>query len=209
MEAWVLDACAFSACDFVAVALDSGFLGAGVLDAALLDPAFLDVDVLAAWGFAVVLSGAACAPIISASDPTVAINTFHRHADARANVITAFLRSNHPDMPVGEIVSDFENRTSNVLSISCLQQKPGDFAAAGGSSNALCPFSVPPRSRWRCFRWTAQAYEFIVVCGVTGIFIDRWSEVRERNLVTEPGTNVVLTIWASPFVAAADQLESR
>jgi hypothetical protein len=42
----------------------------------------------------------------------------------------SFARIN-PDMPAGEIVSDFENRTSNVLSISCVQPKPGDFAAAG------------------------------------------------------------------------------
>jgi hypothetical protein len=120
----------------------------------------------------------------------------------------SFARIN-PDMPAGEIVSDFENRTSNVLSISCLQPKPGDFAAAGASSSTLRPFSPPPRFRWRCFRWTAQAYEFIVVCGGTGIFIDRWPEVEERNRVTEPDTNAVLTTWASPFVAAADQLESR
>lgn len=39
------------------------------------------------------------------------------------------LRSNRSRCAIGRIVSDCENRTSNVLSISCLQGDPGDFAA--------------------------------------------------------------------------------
>jgi hypothetical protein len=82
--AWGLAVCALLA------ALASGFLVSCDFDRAeAFDVAALEADVFVAWDFVVVASGAACALIISASDPTVAINTFHRHADARANVITA------------------------------------------------------------------------------------------------------------------------
>jgi hypothetical protein len=51
----------------------------------------------------------------------------------------SFARIN-PDMPAGEIVSDFENRTSNVLSISCLPHDPGDFAAIPIAGSAAVAF---------------------------------------------------------------------
>jgi hypothetical protein len=60
-------------------------------------------DVFCAWDFVAVVSGAACALIISASDPTVAINTFHRHADARANVITASFARIDPGAAPGKL----------------------------------------------------------------------------------------------------------
>ncbi|HWV95887.1 MAG TPA: hypothetical protein VN130_01970 [Xanthobacteraceae bacterium] len=78
---------------------DSAFLVVGGLPADafaagfFVSAAFAD-DALVVWDLAALVSGAACAPTSSASDPADANSAVHRHADVRANVITAFLRTN-------------------------------------------------------------------------------------------------------------------
>jgi hypothetical protein len=96
-------ACGLAVCALLAV-LASGFLVSCDFDPAEdFDAAALEAVVFVAWDLVVVASGAACALIISASDPTVAINTFHRHADARANVITASFARIDPGLRPGKL----------------------------------------------------------------------------------------------------------
>jgi hypothetical protein len=145
---WVFDADDFAACDLVscdlaAEAFDVDGLATGVLPADVLAAVDLAAEVLAAevlaavvvedWAVAALdldggVSGAACAPIIRASDPTLTIKVFQRHADARANVITAFLYSESIPAVRGGVF-DCLDKTPNVLSFSCLQQHHGEFAA--------------------------------------------------------------------------------